>query len=175
MPTTNTETATLAAGCFWCIEAVYQRIPGVIKVTSGYTGGHVANPTYRQVCQGDTGHAEAAEIVFNPKKVSFEKILETFWKSHDPTQLNRQGNDVGTQYRSAIFYHSEAQKKAAESAIRELTEAGSYDRPIVTEIAPATTFYAAEDYHQDYFNNNRAQPYCRFVIQPKLEKLGFEK
>ena len=167
--------ATLAGGCFWCIEAVYGRIPGVVSAVSGYTGGQVENPTYRQVCEGTTGHAEAVEIEFDPAQVSFEKILDTFWHAHDPTQLNRQGNDVGTQYRSAIFYHDEAQKKAAEESIRKLATSGTYPKPIVTQVVPATKFYVAEDYHQEYFDNNRSQPYCRFVIQPKLEKMGFEK
>ena len=173
MPTR--EKATFANGCFWCTEAVFERIPGVISATSGYTGGQAPNPTYQQVCQGDTGHAEAVEIEFDPARVSFETLLETFWQSHDPTQLNRQGNDVGTQYRSAIFYHSEKQKKAAEAAIRTLDASGKYRKPIVTEVTPATAFYVAEDYHQEYFDNHRGQPYCRFVIQPKLEKMGLGK
>ena len=173
MPTR--EKATFANGCFWCTEAVFERIPGVISATSGYTGGQAPNPTYQQVCQGDTGHAEAVEIEFDPARVSFETRLETFWQSHDPTQLNRQGNDVGTQYRSAIFYHSEKQKKAAEAAIRTLDASGKYRKPIVTEVTPATAFYVAEDYHQEYFDNHRGQPYCRFVIQPKLEKMGLGK
>ena len=172
IPMPSTEKATLANGCFWCTEAVFERIPGVMSATSGYIGGQVANPTYQQVCQGNTGHAEALEITFDPAKVSFAALLETFWASHDPTQLNRQGNDVGTQYRSAIFYHSDEQKKVAEEAVRKLTASGQYDKPIVTQVVPATTFYPAEDYHQAYFENNRSQPYCRFVIQPKLKKLG---
>lgn len=175
MPKPKTEKATLAGGCFWCIEAVYGRIPGVVSAVSGYIGGQVENPTYRQVCEGTTGHAEAVEIEFDPAQVSFEKILETFWHAHDPTQLNRQGNDVGTQYRSAIFYHDEAQKAAAEESIRKLAASGTFTQPIVTQVVPATKFYVAEDYHQEYFDNNRSQPYCRFVIQPKLEKMGFEK
>lgn len=174
MPKPKTEKATLAGGCFWCIEAVYGRIPGVVSAVSGYIGGQVENPTYHQVCEGTTGHAEAVEIEFDPAQVSFEKILDTFWHAHDPTQLNRQGNDVGTQYRSAIFYHSEAQKEAAEASIRQLAASGAYAKPIVTQVVPATKFYVAEDYHQEYFDNNRSQPYCRFVIQPKLEKLGMK-
>ena len=167
-----TEKITLAGGCFWCIEAVFQRLPGVRHAVSGYTGGHVENPTYRQVCEGTTGHAEAVEIEFDPAVLSLDQILDSFWKAHDPTQLNRQGNDVGTQYRSAVFYHHEAQKRTVEESIRKLNAGGTYDRPIVTQVVPATTFYVAEDYHQEYFENNRRQPYCRFVIQPKLEKMG---
>ncbi len=175
MPSAPTEKATLAGGCFWCIEAVFERIPGVRRATSGYTGGQTPNPTYRQVCSGNTGHAEAVEIEFDPANISFGQLLDIFWQAHDPTQLNRQGNDVGTQYRSAIFYHSEAQKQAAESAIQALNASGQYKKPIVTQVAPATTFYTAEDYHQGYFDQNRNQPYCRFVIQPKLSKMGLEE
>lgn len=175
MSTNPTEKITLAGGCFWCIEAVFQRIPGVRKAVSGYIGGQVANPTYRQVCEGTTGHAEAVEIEFDPAVVTLDRILDTFWQAHDPTQLNRQGNDVGTQYRSAIFYHNEAQKQAVQASIQKLATSGQVARPIVTEVSPASTFYVAEDYHQEYFDNNRRQPYCRFVIQPKLEKMGFEK
>lgn len=171
----KTDKIILAGGCFWCIEAVYERIPGVVGAVSGYLGGHVENPTYRQVCEGTTGHAEAVEIEFDPAKITLGQILDTFWHAHDPTQLNRQGNDVGTQYRSAIFYHNEDQKKVVEESIRALTEAKTYAKPIVTQVAPAGKFYVAEDYHQAYFENNRTQSYCRFVIQPKLEKLGLEK
>ncbi len=167
------EVATLAAGCFWCTEAVFQQIPGVISVTSGYTGGSVPNPSYEQVCNGDTGFAEAAEIVFDPKKLSFGKLLETFWKMHDPTTLNRQGADSGTQYRSAIFYHSDAQKAEAEKSKAEAQP--DFNSPIVTEITKAGSFYPAENYHQDYYKQNKNRnPYCRMVIQPKLEKLGLE-
>lgn len=175
MPTKKTEKATLAAGCFWCVEAVFERIPGVISATSGYIGGRVANPTYQQVCQGDTGHAEAVEIEFDPARVSFERILDVFWRAHDPTQLNRQGNDIGTQYRSAIFFHDEQQKKTAEESMRRLSESQGFSRPIATTLEPAATFYPAEEDHQGYFDNNRAQPYCQAVIQPKLKKLGLEK
>ena len=175
MPATKTEKATLAGGCYWCIEAVFQRIPGVVHVTSGFTGGYKHQPTYRQVTTGETGHAEAVEIEFDPARITFEKILDAFWQAHDPTHLNRQGNDVGPQYRSAIFYHSEEQKKIAEDAIQQLSASGKYHSPIVTQVAPATTFYPADDEHQDYYNRNSKLPYCRFVIQPKLEKMGFEK
>jgi peptide-methionine (S)-S-oxide reductase len=171
----KTETATLAGGCFWCIEAVFEQIPGVIKATSGYTGGRAPNPTYNQVCSGETGHAEAVQVEFDPSKVSFAQILETFWGAHDPTQLNRQGNDVGDQYRSAIFYHSAEQKKIAEESIRQLNASGHYGKPAVTRLEPAGVFYIAEDYHQEYYVNNRSQPYCRAVIRPKLKKLGLKE
>lgn len=166
--------ATFANGCFWCTEAVFEQTPGVKRVTSGYTGGHVPNPTYPQVCEGTTGHAEACRIEFDPAVVSFEKLLEIFWKSHDPTQLNRQGNDVGTQYRSAIFYHDADQKAAAEKSRDAENASGRHRAPIVTVIEPAGVFYPAEDYHQEYYRNNRNQPYCRFVIRPKLDKLGLQ-
>jgi peptide-methionine (S)-S-oxide reductase len=166
----QTDTATLAAGCFWCVEAVFQNLNGVISVTSGYSGGTVKNPSYREVCTGTTGHAEACNIVYDPSKVSFDEILEVFWKTHDPTTMNSQGNDVGTQYRSAIFYHSQKQKELAEKYKKELDASGAFDKPIVTEISPYTNFFKAEDYHQNYFNENGDQPYCRFVIQPKVEK-----
>ncbi len=169
-----TETATFAAGCFWCIEEIFRQQPGVFKVTSGYTGGTVPDPTYAQVCDGDTGHAEALRIEFDPQKISFEKLLALFWKAHDPTQLNRQGADVGTQYRSAIFTHSDGQLAAAQTSRDAENKSGRHARPIVTEIAPAGKFYPAEDYHQGYYRNNRNAPYCRFVIQPKLKKLGLE-
>lgn len=166
----KTDTATLAAGCFWCVEAVFQNLNGVISVTSGYSGGTVANPSYKEVCTGQTGHAEACNIVYDPSKISFDEILEVFWKTHDPTTMNRQGNDEGTQYRSAIFYHNEQQKETAEKYKRELDKSGAFDKPIVTEISPYTNFFKAEDYHQNYYNENGDQPYCRFVIQPKVEK-----
>ena len=173
--TGKTEVATFAAGCFWCSEAVFQNLDGVKSVKPGYTGGTTRNPTYKQVCSGKTGHAEAVRIEYDPGKVQYEKLLDLFWKMHDPTALNRQGADVGTQYRSAIFYHSEAQKQAAEAAKQALEKSGKYDKPIATQIAPASEFYTAEDYHQEYFNKNPDAPYCRFVIVPKLEKLGMGK
>jgi peptide-methionine (S)-S-oxide reductase len=174
-PKEGTELATFGAGCFWCVEAVLEQIDGVLDVASGYMGGHVANPTYEQVCSGTTGHAEVVQVRFDPKRIRYEQLLELFWKLHDPTTLNRQGNDVGTQYRSVIFYHSEAQKSAAEASRRAEEVSGTFAGPIVTEIAPAGPFYPAEDYHQDYYRANRSQPYCRFVIRPKLEKLGLEE
>ena len=171
----RTETATLGGGCFWCTEAVFQRIPGVTRVVSGYMGGPIRNPTYEQVSTGRTGHAEVIQIGFDPAKISFDRLLEVFWAAHDPTQLNRQGADVGTQYRSVIFVHSDAQKRAAEASKRALAEAGTHGRrPIVTEIAAASEFWPAEDYNQNYFNRNPNQGYCRIVIAPKLEKLGLE-
>ena len=166
----NTAVATLGAGCFWCVEAVFQNLKGVISVVSGYTGGHVENPTYKQVCSGNTGHAEVAQITYDPDVVSFEELLEVFWKTHDPTTLNRQGNDVGTQYRSSVFYHDEEQKRVAEAYKQKLDASGAYDHPIVTEIAPLEKFYPAEDYHQNYYNQNGFQPYCAFVVRPKVEK-----
>jgi peptide-methionine (S)-S-oxide reductase len=167
----NTETATLGGGCFWCTEAIYQMIPGVKSVASGYAGGTKENPTYKEVCTGTTGHAEVIQIVYDPKVVSYEKILETFWDAHDPTTLNRQGNDVGTQYRSVIFYNNDAQKAAAEKSKAEAQK--HFDKPIVTQIVPLTKYYKAEDYHQDYYRNNSNQGYCRAIIRPKVEK--FEK
>jgi methionine-S-sulfoxide reductase/methionine-R-sulfoxide reductase len=165
------ETITLAAGCFWCTEAVFQRIPGVISVMSGYMGGTVKNPSYEQVCTGTTGHAESLRIYFDPQKTSLEKILEVFWEAHDPTSLNRQGADSGTQYRSAIFYYTDAQKAIAEKA--KAAAAGEFSKPIVTEITKAGEFYPAEDYHHNYFNlNKNRNPYCSVVISPKLKKLG---
>ncbi|WP_322513440.1 peptide-methionine (S)-S-oxide reductase MsrA [Chloroflexus sp.] len=164
------ETATLAGGCFWCLEAVYDQVIGVQDVVSGYTGGHVPNPTYRQVCDGDTGHAEAVQIRFDPTQISYRELLEIFFSIHDPTTLNRQGADVGTQYRSAIFYHSEEQRQIAEQLVRELSEQQVFRDPIVTEIVPATTFYPAEEYHQEYFARNPYQPYCQFVVAPKVAK-----
>lgn len=174
MPEPKTEIATFAGGCFWCIEAVFDQIPGVRRADSGYIGGRVANPTYEQVCEGTTGHAEAVEIEFDPARVTYEQLLALFWEAHDPTQLNRQGHDVGTQYRSAIFYHGEAQRKAAEESIRKLAASGAHAGPIVTQLEPATTFYRAEKYHQAYYVNNRSQGYCRVIIRPKLEKLGLQ-
>ena len=164
------ELATFGAGCFWCVEAVFRELNGVEKVTSGYAGGTVPNPTYEQVCAGTTGHAEAIQLVFDPAVIGYEELLAIFWKTHDPTTLNRQGGDVGTQYRSAIFYHSEEQRQAAEKSKAALAASGYYKSPIVTQIAATTSFYPAEPYHQDYYLNNPAQPYCRVVIAPKMEK-----
>ncbi len=164
------ERATFGAGCFWCVEAVFRELQGVEKVVSGYTGGTVPNPSYEQVSTGRTGHAEAIQITFDPAVIRYDELLEVFWKTHDPTTLDRQGNDVGTQYRSAIFCHSEAQRQAAEKSKAALEASGYYKSPIVTEIAAATEFYPAEPYHQDYYLNNPAQPYCRVVIAPKVEK-----
>jgi peptide-methionine (S)-S-oxide reductase len=171
--TTSIDTITLGGGCFWCVEAVYEMLDGVIKVESGYSGGKIKNPSYEEVCTGLTGHAEAAQIVFDNTKTSVEEILKVFFTVHDPTTLNRQGDDVGTQYRSVIFYRNEQQRKIAGSIIDGLNKAKAYDKPIVTKLDPYTNFYKAEDYHQDYYNQNKSQPYCRMVIQPKLEK--FEK
>jgi peptide-methionine (S)-S-oxide reductase len=173
MPTPKTEVATFAAGCYWCVEAVFQRIDGVVSVRSGFTGGHVENPTYEQCCTGETGHAEAVEITFDPKRVSYETLLDWFWRLHDPTSLNRQGADEGTQYRSAIFWHSEAQRAAAEKSKGDAQ--GAFAQPIVTEITKAGPFYPAAAYHQDYYNRNSAQGYCRLVIAPKLHKLGLDE
>lgn len=164
------DTATFAEGCFWCTDAVFQELKGVVKVESGYAGGHVPNPTYEEVCTGTTGHAEACNIIYDPSKITYDELLAVFWYSHDPTQLNRQGNDEGTQYRSAIFYRNEIQKQKAELYKKKLDASGSWSRPIVTSIEPFTNFYSAEDYHQDYYDQNGAQPYCQFVIRPKLEK-----
>ncbi len=167
-PTNSTELATLGGGCFWCTEALFQMLPGVKTVVSGYAGGHTENPTYKQICQGDTGHAEVIQIEFDPRKVSYETILATFWEAHDPTTLNRQGADVGTQYRSIILYHSEAQKTAAEKS--KAAAQKDFAQPIVTEIVPLKKFYKGEDYHQNYYRSNPNQGYCRVVIQPKVEK-----
>lgn len=164
------DTATLGAGCFWCVEAQFQLLDGVISVTSGFSGGTVKNPAYREVCNGTTGHAEVCQIVYDPSKISFDELLAAFWQTHDPTQLNRQGNDVGTQYRSVIFYHNEKQKELAEKYKKKLSASGAWDGPVVTEISPAGPFYKAENYHQNYFNGNGEQPYCQYVIQPKVEK-----
>ncbi len=166
----RTEVATLAGGCFWCLEAVYDQMRGVIEVESGYAGGQVHNPSYRQVCTGTTGHAEVVQITFDPGAVSFKNLLEVFFTIHDPTTLNRQGADVGTQYRSAIFYHSPEQQQQARHVIDEITAAGVWDAPIVTEVVPFTRFYSAEDYHQEYYANNSSQPYCRAVVAPKVAK-----
>ena len=164
------ELATFGAGCFWCVEAIFQRVDGVEKVVSGYAGGRVKNPSYKEVCQGLTGHAEVCQLSYDPAEVSFEELLEVFWQIHDPTTLNRQGNDVGTQYRSVVFYHNLNQKELAEKYLKKLDEAKIYSDPIVTEISPYDKLYVAEDYHQNYFNENGSQPYCSFVIQPKVEK-----
>lgn len=164
------DTATFGAGCFWCVEAQFQLLDGVISVTSGYMGGEVKNPTYKQVCTGTTGHAEIVQVVYDPSKLSFDELLAAFWQTHDPTQLNRQGNDIGTQYRSVIFYHDTHQQELAEKYKKELNASGAWDKPIVTEISPATTFYKAEGYHQNYFNQNGSESYCQYVIQPKVEK-----
>jgi peptide-methionine (S)-S-oxide reductase len=164
------DTATFAEGCFWCTEAFFQQLKGVEKVVSGYSGGHVPNPTYEQVCTGTTGHAEASEIIYDPSVISYDQLLEAFWESHDPTTLNRQGNDVGTQYRSVIFYRNEAQKQKAEAYKQKLNASGAFSAPIVTAIEPLRNFYPAERYHQDYYENNPNQPYCQMVIRPKLEK-----
>lgn len=166
----ETETATFGAGCFWCVEAQFQQLAGVKEVISGYTGGHVENPTYEQVCTGETGHAEVASIVYYPDSISFEQLLVAFFVAHDPTQLNRQGNDIGTQYRSAIFYHSESQKEKAEFLIRRLNEEKAYDNPIVTVVEPIDKFYKAEDYHTNYYKLNPKNPYCQMVVRPKAEQ-----
>jgi len=176
MPAENNEIsdfefATFGAGCFWCVEAVFERVMGVESVISGYAGGNVKNPTYREVTSGLTGHAEVAQIKFDPAVISYAELLEIFWKTHDPTTMNRQGADVGTQYRSAIFYHDDNQKKLAESYKNKLDQSGAFVNPIVTEITPYTEFYVAEDYHQEYYENNANQPYCQYVIVPKLDKL----
>lgn len=163
---------TLGGGCFWCIESAFRRLRGVQSAVSGYTGGHTKNPTYKQVCEGDTGHAEVVQVEFNPSVVSTEQILEVFFYIHDPTQLNRQGNDIGTQYRSAIFYHDLEQKSLAEKIIAELNASGKYSSKLVTEVSKLDHFYPAEDYHQDYFNQNPNQGYCQAVVRPKIEKFA---
>jgi len=167
------ETATFGGGCFWCMEAVFERLPGVKSVTSGFAGGHTANPTYEQVCTGNSGHAEVTQIEFDPAGISYEKLLDVFWQAHDPTTLNRQGADEGTQYRSVILYHGEAQKLAAEKS--KASAQKNFKHPIVTEIVPFTQFYPAEGYHQEYYDNHSSAPYCQVVIAPKLEKLEKEK
>jgi peptide-methionine (S)-S-oxide reductase len=170
MSNSHSDTITLGAGCFWCVEAVFQNLEGVEKVVSGYSGGTVKNPSYKEVCMGTTGHAEVCQVTYDPNKVSIPEILEVFWQTHDPTTLNRQGNDIGTQYRSAIFYHTPEQKKIAEEYKAKLDSSGAFDRPIVTEITAYTNFYPAEDYHQNYYNENGSEPYCQFVVRPKVEK-----
>jgi len=169
----NEQTAIFGGGCFWCIEAVFNRLRGVKQAVSGYMGGHVDKPTYRQVCNGDTGHVEVVRVTFDPSEITFRDLLEVFFSMHDPTTLNRQGNDVGDQYRSVIFYTSDEQEREAEETIAALTESKAFPEPIVTAVEPATTFFEAEGYHQEYFDNNRTQSYCQFVIAPKLKK--FEK
>ncbi|HMJ68490.1 MAG TPA: peptide-methionine (S)-S-oxide reductase MsrA [Cyclobacteriaceae bacterium] len=164
------QVATFGAGCFWCTEAVFLGVKGVSKVVSGYEGGKVKNPTYRDVCTGETGHAEVTQITYDPSKVTFDELLEVFWNTHDPTTLNRQGADEGTQYRSVVFYHNNEQKKTAEAYKKQLATSQVYKSPIVTEISPATTFYPAEDYHQNYYELNPTQGYCQYVIRPKVDK-----
>ncbi len=171
----KTEIATFGGGCYWCIEAVFERIDGVKSATSGFMGGHKENPTYEEVCGGRTGHAEVVQVEFDPAIVSYEKLLEWFWSAHDPTEVNRQGADVGTQYRSVIFYHSEAQKQAAEASRDRLAKSGRFRKPIATAIEPAGRFWPAKESHQDYFRRNPSAGYCRVVIAPKLKKLGLEK
>jgi len=167
---TKLEKATFGGGCFWCLEAVYRELKGVHSVVSGYSGGSTDNPTYQEVCTGLTGHAEVIQIEYDPQQISYADLLEVFWKTHDPTTLNRQGADVGTQYRSVVFYHNDAQRQLAEQYKKKLDQSGAFSGPIVTEISPFKKFFAAEDYHQDYFRRNGRQPYCQVVIQPKLEK-----
>src|SRR6187200_1801174 len=167
----TTQIATLANGCFWCSEAIFKRLKGVKSVLPGYSGGIVENPSYEQVCTGKTGHTESIQIEFDPTVIPYEKILDIFWHTHDPTTLNRQGNDVGTQYRSAIFYHDQKQKELAEKSKRDLEKAGVYKNPIVTEITPFKNFYVAEDYHKNYYEEHQDAPYCNFVIDPKMQKL----
>jgi len=166
----TTEIATLGGGCFWCLEAVFEQLRGVRKVESGYSGGQLSDPSYERVCSGRTGHAEVVQVTFDPDEITYPEILDVFFATHDPTTLNRQGGDVGTQYRSVIFYHTPAQKEAAEKKIAELNAAQIWDAPIVTEIAPLKEFYRAEDYHQNYFESNPSQPYCQVVISPKVAK-----
>lgn len=169
-PVSTSSVATFGAGCFWCVEAVFQKLKGVEKVESGYMGGQTKNPTYKDVCTGQTGHAEVCQITYNPQKISFEELLEVFWKTHDPTTLNRQGGDIGTQYRSAIFFHDNSQHTIAQKYKTELNSSGVFDAPIVTTFEPASVFYKAENYHQDYFNLNGTNPYCQLVVKPKVEK-----
>ena len=171
--TAKLDTATFGTGCFWCTEAIFQQLEGVEKVTSGYSGGTVPNPSYEQVCSKTTGHAECLNIMYDPAKISFDELLEIFWQVHDPTTLNRQGADVGTQYRSVVFYHNEEQKAKTGKYKAELDKSGAFNNPIVTSLEPFIVFYPADDYHQNYYNNNSGQGYCQFVIRPKLEK--FEK
>ena len=167
------DTITFGSGCFWCTEAIFQQVEGVLSVVSGYSGGHVPNPTYEQVCEKNTGHAEVCQLVYDPGKVTIDELLEVFWQTHDPTTLDQQGNDVGPQYRSVVFYHNEEQRMKAEHYREELNKSNAFGKPVVTAIEPYRNFYTAEGYHQDYYRNNRNQPYCYFVIRPKLEK--FEK
>ncbi len=171
---TQTQKATFGAGCFWCVEAVLEQLEGVLDVTSGYMGGSVQNPSYEEVCTGRTGHAEVVQVTFDPEKISYAELLSCFWRLHDPTTLNRQGGDVGTQYRSVVFYHDEAQRRSAEDSKRALEESRTFEDPIVTEIVPAGPFFPAEEYHQGYYQGHRNQPYCRLVIRPKLDHLGLE-
>lgn len=170
MDTSGLDTATFGGGCFWCVEAVYQQLKGVVSVASGYSGGQRENPSYEQVCSGATGHAEVVQIVFDPKVISFDELLEVFWTVHDPTTLNRQGADIGTQYRSVVFYNSEQQHLTAQMYKDKLNKEGAFPNPVVTEISPLTKFYKAEGYHQNYYNENENQPYCSLVIRPKIEK-----
>jgi peptide-methionine (S)-S-oxide reductase len=170
----NIQKITLGNGCFWCTEAIFQSLKGVISVTSGYIGGHTKNPTYMEICNGNTGHAEAIQIEFDVDELSLDELLLVFFKTHNPTTLNRQGNDVGSQYRSAIFYHTDEQKQHAEAMIKTLTDERVFDKPIVTEVIPVSEFYKAEGYHQNYYNDNPMKPYCAFVIQPKLNKFAKE-
>jgi peptide-methionine (S)-S-oxide reductase len=170
MNTTTMDTITLGAGCFWCVEAIFESLKGVEEVKSGYSGGAVKNPSYKEVCAGTTGHAEVCQVVYDPNIISLKEILEVFWQTHDPTTLNRQGADTGTQYRSAIFYHSDDQKEIAQEYFNKLDDAGAFINPIVTEITAFTNFYSAEDYHQDYFEQNGDQPYCSAIIRPKMEE-----
>jgi len=174
MSAAPTEIATLGAGCFWCVEAVLEQVEGVVDVRPGYMGGHVDEPTYERVCKGDTDHAEVVQVRFEPARIGYGELLEWFWRLHDPTTLNRQGNDVGTQYRSVIFFHDEEQYRTATEARAALDESGRFASPIVTEIAAATTFWPAEEYHREYYRNNPTQGYCRAVIAPKLGKLGLK-
>jgi peptide-methionine (S)-S-oxide reductase len=171
MTSETTETATFAGGCFWCTEAVFQRLRGVKSVMPGYSGGHVPNPSYEAVCSGMTGHAEAIQVEFDPAEISFEQILDVHFGTHDPTTLNRQGNDVGTQYRSSVFYHDETQKETAEEVIAKVNASDAYPNPVVTEVVPFEAFYEAEDYHQNFYNRNPNYPYCSFIIDPKVAKL----
>ncbi len=170
LPAGGTDTATFGTGCFWCTEAIFQQLEGVIKVTSGYSGGFTDNPDYKEICTGTTGHAECLQVVYDPAKISFDELLEVFWQTHDPTTLNRQGNDIGTQYRSVIFIHNDTQRQKAEHYKTALDKSGAFEKPIVTTLEPFTKFYPAEDYHQNYYLNNPGQGYCQYVIRPKVEK-----
>lgn len=164
------DTATFGAGCFWCVEAIFTELKGVLQVLPGYSGGHIKNPSYKEVCNGNTGHAEVCRVIYDPKIISFETLLSVFWQTHDPTTPNRQGNDIGSQYRSAIFYHNEEQKMLAEKYLLELNRSGAFANPVITEITAFTEFYPAEDYHKQYFAINGDEPYCRMIIKPKMEK-----